>query len=468
MKDSYEFVIIGGGAAAFAAATKAEELGVDTAIVNAGLPMGGTCVNVGCVPSKHLLEVSHEHFYPPRSAFPAVRNPPGTVEFSQAIVHKDSLVAKLRKRNYEEVLASWEHVEYVEGWARLTRPTAIDVDGRKIRGKRFLIATGSSTRLPPIEGFDGVRYLTHIEALALREQPPSLLVLGGGPLGLEFAQLFAHFGTEVTLLELMPRILPMHEPEISRELTRCLREEGIRIETGVKAQRIGEHDGQKVVTATGADGVERFRAAEVLVATGIAANTKDLGLSAAGVELDPRGFVKVDRELRTTAPHIWAAGDVTGSLALETLAAKEGNVAASNALEDAHRAIDYDTVPHAVFTNPQVASVGLTEAELMKRERVCACRTVPMAFVSKALAVEDTRGLLKLVVNPKTGRIVGVHAVSPLAAEIVTAGVYAIRARWTIDDVVDTVHVFPTMAEALKLAAQAFRRDISKMSCCVE
>jgi mercuric reductase len=172
--------------------------------------------------------------------------------------------------------------------------------------------------------------------------------------------------------------------------------------------------------------------------------------------------------MRTKAPNIWAAGDVTGSMALESLAAREGHVAASNALEGSKKSIDYDTVPHAVFTNPQVASVGLTEAKLMRREGVCACRTVPMSAVPKALAVEDFRGLLKMVVNPKTGRIVGVHAVSPVAAEIVTAGAYALRAGWTLDDVIETVHIFPTMAEALKLAAQAFRRDITKMSCCVE
>lgn len=468
MRDKYEFVVIGGGAAGFAAATKADELGVETALINGGLPMGGTCVNVGCVPSKHLLEVSHDFFYPPRSSFPSVRIPKGTLDFRRAISHKDALVSGLRKRNYADVLASWDHIEYIDGRATFVDPKTIRVNGQKIAGERFLVATGSSARVPPIPGLEDVPYLTHLDAMSLQEVPESLLVLGAGPLGLEFAQMYAHMGSRVTVLEVMPRILPMHEPEVAGELARCLREEGMEIRTKTEAKRIDERGGERVLRAKGDGGEEEVRAADILVATGIEANTKGLGLDQAAVELTPRGFVKVDRAMRTTARHIWAAGDVTGSMALETLAAKEGNVAASNALAGAGRTIDYDTIPHAVFTNPQVASVGLTEAKLMEREHVCACRTAPMSAVSKAMAIEDTRGLLKLVVNPRNGKIVGVHVVSPVAAEIVTAGVYAIRAGWTVDDIIDTVHVFPTMTEALKLAAQAFRRDITKMSCCVE
>jgi mercuric reductase len=193
-----------------------------------------------------------------------------------------------------------------------------------------------------------------------------------------------------------------------------------------------------------------------------------MGLEAAGVEVDARGFVKVNEELRTSVSHIWAAGDVVGKTFLETVAAKEGNIAASNALEGTKRAIDYDSVPKAVFTDPQVASVGLTEEEYMRRYNVCSCRTVEIAQVPKARAIKETRGLVKMTIHPETQVIAGVHMVAPMAAELIHEAALAVKFKLSLDDIIDTVHVFPTMSEALKLVAQSFKRDISKMSCCVE
>jgi mercuric reductase len=204
------------------------------------------------------------------------------------------------------------------------------------------------------------------------------------------------------------------------------------------------------------------------MATGIAPNTQGLGLERVGVQIDQDGGVVIDEFLQTSVPHVWAAGDVIARMPLETVAAKEGAIAAANALEDARRKIDYTVIPHAVFTNPQVASVGLTEGQLMERIRACACRTVPIAQVPKAKAIGETRGLIKMVIDPRTSVIVGVHIVAPLAAEMVHEAALAVKYKLTVDDLIDIVHVFPTLSEGMKIAAQAFRRDIRRMSCCVE
>ncbi len=470
--NNYPLIIIGGGAAAFAAATKANDLGTEALIVNSGLPIGGTCVNVGCVPSKHLLEVGTRYYYGQRPGFSAIQiNGKFRFDFTQAIAYKNQLVDALRQSNYSDVVANFKTVEYREGTARFVSPHEIDIDGHRVRGETFIIATGSKAKILPFSGIERVRYLTNIEALEMDHLPSSMVVVGGGPLGLEFAQMYAHFGTKVTVLEKMKRILPLEEPEISSEMRRILEEEGIVIHTSVDIQGVREELGKKIVTAKVENGDWEFAADELLLATGIEPNTKGLALENAGVDVDQRGFVVADETLQTTQKHIWAAGDCVGKLALETVAAREGAIAAENALNSslfrAAKKINYDEIPHAVFTMPQVASVGLTERELMQRMNVCDCRTVPLAAVPKAKAVGEQRGLVKLVRNPHTGAIVGCHIVAPVAAEMIHEAVLAVKYKLTIDDIIDTVHTFPTFSEGIKLAAQAFTRDISVMTCCI-
>lgn len=466
--NEYPLIIIGGGAAAFAAATKANDLRQKALIINSGLPIGGTCVNVGCVPSKHLLEVGARYYYGKRPAFPAIHtNGQFQLDFERAIAYKNEIVAGLRRSNYVDVVASFKTVEYREGMAHFVSDREIEVNGERLRGERFIIATGSKAKILPIPGIESVKYLTNIEALDLAHQPSSMIVVGGGPLGLEFAQMYAHFGTKVTVLEKMKRILPLEEPEVSDEMQCILEEEGIAIHTGVDIQSVREDAGKKIVVAKIKNEERQFAADELLLATGIEPKTKSLGLEQAGVATDERGFIVTDNELRTTQPHIWAAGDCVGKLALETVAAKEGSIAAENALTGAHKSLNNDEIPHVVFTTPQVASVGLTERELMRRMNVCAFRTVPLAMVPKAKVVGETRGLVKLVIDPHTSVIVGCHIVAPVAAEMIPEAVLAIRCKLTVDDIIETVHAFPTFSEGIKLAAQAFTRDIRVMTCCI-
>src|SRR5207247_462263 len=291
-----------------------------------------------------------------------------------------------------------------------------------------------------------VDYLTNVEALSLRNKPASMVVLGGRALGLEFAQMYAHMGTRVTLLQRSDRIIPEEEPAVSDALRQYLEEEGIKIKTGVQIKRVYQTQGEKVIVARDKSREFEARASELLVATGRDPNTSLLGLETVPVRLRKDGAVKVDREMHTTARHVWAAGDVIGEPMLETIAAKEGATAAENALSGTHRKIDFLPVPRAVFTSPQVASVGLTEKEAHEQGYNCACRTIAMSKVPKAVIIRETRGVVKMVAEASTGRILGVHLLAANAADIIHEAVLAVKHKMTIDDIIDTVHVFPTMA----------------------
>lgn len=469
MKNSkYDLIIIGGGAAAFSAAIKANIHGVKTAMIERAA-LGGTCVNVGCVPSKNLLgagEILHSAKHPPyTSVFPCDSD----FDLASTIEAKDALVKGLRKQKYYDVLQSLEQIELIEASASFVSPKKLKVDGKLFEADKFIIAVGSSPSAPRFKGIENVNYLTNNEALSLKEKPSSMIVVGGRALGLEFAQMYARFGTKVTLLQRSDRIIPDHEPEISQGLHNYLAEEGIEIVTGVNVHEVWQKNGSKVVRASIDKEEKVFEAEQLLMATGRRPNTADLHLENAGVKIRDNGAIVVNSEMRTSALHIWAGGDVMGEPMLETLAAKAGATAAENALTGSHRKIDLFSVPSAIFTSPQVASVGMTEEQMMKKYGYCSCRTLAMKEVPKALTVNDTKGLIKMAVDPKkNNRIVGVHILASIAADMIHEAVMALKYRLAIDDIIDTVHVFPTMSEAIKLVATSFKQDVSKLSCCAE
>ncbi len=465
---NYDLIIIGGGAAAFAAATKASDLGKRALMINSGLPLGGTCVNVGCVPSKHLLTVGDELYYPTHPRFRAITNgTPASFDFRAAIQEKDELIAALRESNYANVLANLEGVDYLEAQARFAGPAQVEANGQIYEGGKVLIATGSSPKPLPVLGMDKVRWHTNRTIMDLKELPKSLVIIGAGPLGLEFAQMFTHFGTRVTVLA-RSRLLSQFEPEVATELQRCLEAEGIKFHLGVTIAGVAEQDGQKVVTIRLGSKTREVSAQELLLAAGVQANTADLALEKAGVRTGRNGFVQVNQHYQTDNPQVFAAGDCIGKMPLETVAAKEGALAAENALTIPVRTLNYDHIPRAVFTNPQVASVGLTEAEEMRRFNACSCRTIAMDAVPKAQAIKEDRGLFKMVIHPRSSKVLGVHIVAPNAADLIHEATLAVKFGLTVDDLIDTVHVFPTLSEGIKRVAQAFTRDVSRMACCVE
>lgn len=466
--EKYDLVIIGGGAAGFAAATKADELKIKSAMINTDLPMGGTCVNVGCVPSKHLLAVGKEVYAQRHRRFGSVSPVKPRFDFKRAMKDKDKLIKALRKKNYQDVLKSFKYVTWIDGKGTFENEHIIRIGERRLTSDKVLIATGCSPKALSIDGLEETGYLTSREALSLQKKPASMIILGGSALGLEFAQIFNRMGSKVTIIEYQERILPMQEIEVSELLRHYLEEEGIKIITSARISRVMREGKSKAVIIGREGKIKKINADEILVAAGVSANINDLGLEKIGLEIAKGRHINVNEYLQTNIPNIFAAGDCVFHRCLETVAAKEGKIAVENAFEGAKKKIDLSSVPSAVFTDPEVASVGLTEEEYMKKYNTCNCRTVYMDRVPKALAIQDTRGLIKMIIHHKTGRIMGVHILSPVASEMIHEATLAIKFGLTIDDIIDTLHVFPTYSEAIKIVAQAFRRNIQTMSCCVE
>jgi mercuric reductase len=475
MTSRYQLAILGQGSAAFAAAIKANELGIKTIMIGGnetkGAIVGGTCVNVGCVPSKNLITVGTALHQAKgiTPSFESINYGKSELDFRKAIVEKNVLVRKIRKEKYQNVLDQLENVDYVTELAQFESNHKVKAGGKMIDSDNFLIATGARAKTPSVEGLDKVSYLTNEEALNLKELPDSLIVIGGRTLGLEFAQMYTHFGSKVTILQRSDRLLPEDEPEISSALKFYLEQEGIRIHTGVEIKRLSKENRMKVVQVKIDGSAREFRAEQLLLATGRQPNTDFLHLENSGVTVDMRGFVKVNDEMQTSVPNIWAAGDVIGEPMLEAIAAKEGSVAVNNAFNEASkRKINFKEVPSAVFTYPEVARVGYTDAEANGKGLKCSCNVLALEQVPKAQIIGDTRGLIKLVVNWDTKKIIGVHILAPHAADLIHEGVLVVKFGLTIDDIIDTVHIFPTLSEGIKLAAQSFYKDVSKMSCCTE
>lgn len=469
--ESYDLVIIGGGAGAFSTAIQADALKAKTVLINDGLPLGGTCVNVGCIPSKRLLFVGDLVWQAQHHGFKGVELAVKRLDFAKVIEDELALVEKLRQEKYESVLQGLKHVHHIEGKAVFVDGHTVKVGNRVIHGEKFVLAVGSTAIIPPIAGIKGVGYLTHVEALQTKKLPKSLLVIGAGPVGLELGQMYAHFGSKVTILQRGPQILSKREtePEIAQALRGYLEDEGIDIYTGVEVKSARRDGKDKVVTTKVGNKEKEFRAEEILLAVGKRPNTDGLGLEKTGVVTDGRGAIVVDSFLQTSTPHIYAVGDATNKpKRLETIAGKEGKVAATNALEQQMVTINYTEVPYAVFTTPQLAGVGLTDAEAVGEGFRCACHTIPFSLVPKAPTINDERGAIKMVIDRESHKILGVHMVAPLAADLIHEATLALKFGMTVEHIIDTVHVFPTLSEATKIAAQSYVRDISKVSCCVE
>ncbi len=464
----YDLLILGGGSGAFSAAIRASELGMTAAMVERGT-IGGTCVNVGCVPSKQLLVTAETYRNAQRNPFEGLHCEGETLDFPKVIEQKKAVVRDLRHRKYEDVLKELEGVDYIQGSGTIASPHEVKVNGRRLRGHSLLIATGSSPWVPAIPGLKRTGYWTNVEGLEPEQQPESLLVIGGRAQALEFAQMYAMLGTEVTLLQRSERIIPKEEPEASEALTAALEDDGVRILTQARPTEVRNEAGEKVVAAKVAGTTKEFRAEEILMATGRRPNTAELRLESIGVKLGKLGEVIVDREMRTSIPHIFAAGDVRGGENLETTAAKEGFIVAENALAEGHLKMDPpEKVPRAIFTSPQFAAVGYTEEEYSALRGMCACRTLPLDLVAKAQVVGDTRGMIKMGIDPESKVVVGVQIVSAQAADLIHEAALAVKHGLTIDDIIDVVHVFPTHSEMVKLVAVSFYRDVSKLSCCTQ
>lgn len=464
----FDLVIVGGGASAFGAAIRANELGAKTALINAGLPLGGTCVNVGCVPSKGLLHAGELLHNAMHHGIPGINLKVQGFDFQKVVRDELDLVDRFRRQKYQEVLADLKHVSLIEGRAKFVSRDAVEVNRKKINSGKFIVATGSTARVPSIKGIRQAGFITHIEALRLEKQPQELTIIGAGPVGLELAQMFARFGTQVTLLQRGQSVLPYAEKNLVNRLLQYLSEEGISISTGVEVLSAHIENSRKTITYSMGGEMQEIGADEILLTAGKTPNTLDLGLDQAGVEVDGNHAVIVNQYSQTSSDYILAAGDVTNRpLRLETTAAREGSLAAENVLRGTTLSIDYTTVPYAIFTDPQLAAVGLTEEQQMRQLGVCACRTVSFKQVPKATITRRTEGLIKMVIHPETGQVTGVHILAPNAGDLIAQAMTIVMNKNTYREVANSFPVFPTMSEALKLVALSFTKDISKLSCCI-
>jgi mercuric reductase len=481
-KERYDLVILGSGSTAFAAVLHAAELG-KTAVMTEFRTVGGTCANRGCLPSKNLIEAARLVYDAAHPRYPGLTPVHMPINWAELVAQKDEIVREYRAHKYESLLDDPEHIQIMPGQVRLLSDHEVEVqsaDGtRRLVGDQLLIATGSRPAIPAVPGLSDVPYLTS-DLLSsaddpwgteLREQPRSLLILGGGYIALELGQMFARFGTEVTLVTRGKSILSGYEPEIAEALTEILQEEGIRIVTGAQVRGV-ERAGEGVALSLQRHGSQQtLEASRLLVSTGRRPNTEALGLERAGVEVDQAGAVCVDRTLRTTVPHIWAAGDVIGREAESQMAtpvgAHDGKIAAHNALSgEPLQKVDHSVIPRSIFTDPQVAVVGMTDEEAVAAGIACNCNTIPLSVVPRAGAIRDTRGVIKMVLDGPTRRVVGVSMLGVNAGEVIHEAAMALRFGATTDDFIDMIHVYPTMAEALKIVAISFTKDVNRLSCC--
>ena len=462
--DTHDLVVIGAGSAGFSAALTAADQGAQVALVGSGT-IGGTCVNIGCVPSKTLIRAA-ETLHNARAAgrFAGITAEAELTDWRGTVRQKNVLVSELRQAKYVDLLPAYNNIAYREGAARLI-DGGVEMDGTRIAAGRIIIATGARPAVPTIPGIEAVPYLTSTAALDLEQLPRSLLVVGGGYIGAELAQMFARAGVKVTLV-CRSRLLPEAEPEIGAALTGYFAEEGITVVSGIayRAIRKTERGVSLTVMRDGED--MAIDADEVLVATGRTPNIEGLGLAEYGIAVSPNGGIVVDDRMRTTKAGVYAAGDVTGRDLFVYMAAYGAKLAAKNALNGDSLRYDNSAMPAIVFTDPQVASVGVTESAARAAGHTVRVSTIGLDQVPRALAARDTRGLIKLVADADNDRLLGAHILAPEGADSIQTATLAIRQGLTVDDLVDTIFPYLTTVEGLKLAALSFGKDVTKLSCC--
>ncbi|BCH24761.1 mercury(II) reductase [Mesorhizobium sp. L-8-3] len=461
---SYDLVVIGAGSAGFSAAITAADQGAQVALIGSGT-IGGTCVNIGCVPSKTLIRAA-ETLHNARAAarFAGITAEADLNDWRGTVRQKDALISELRQAKYVDLLPAHDGIAYREGPARLVDGGVV-VNGTRIPAGKIIIATGARPAVPAIPGIETVPYLTSTSALDLGELSRSLIVIGGGYVGAELAQLFARAGVKVTL-GCRSSLLPQAEPDIGAALARYFADEGINVVSGIAYRAIRKTE-NGVSLAVARDGRETtIDADQVLIATGRSPNIEGLGLAEHGIALSPQGGIIVDDHMRTSKSGIYAAGDVTGRDQFVYMAAYGAKLAAKNALNGDSLRYDNSAMPAIVFTDPQVASVGLTEAAARAAGHAVRVSTIGLDQVPRGLAARDTRGLIKLVADAGSGRLLGAHVLAPEGADSIQTAALAIRQGLAVDDLANMIFPYLTTVEGLKLAALAFEKDMARLSCC--
>lgn len=467
-ENRFDLLIIGGGSAAFAAAIRTSELGGKAVIINKGLPTGGTCVNVGCVPSKTLIrtaEMIHQANHP---RFEGIESKAAITDFKKIIEQKRQMVSDLREGKYVDVITDDPNIRLMEGFGRFLDEHTVDVEGTSFYGKNILIATGAAPWAPKIDGLEETGYLTNESAYELDELPESLIVLGGGYIALENAQLFSRLGSKVTIVQRSRHILSDQPEELGMALAGYLEDEGMTVLTNTQIKEVSRNEatGKKIVRLT-VDGKEqKLESDNILVATGRIGNTANLGLENIGIKTEGLGYIPVDETLRTSVDHIFAAGDVLGDRQFVYTAAYEGKISAQNAIRESRGKADFSVLPWVIFTDPQVAGVGMDEYQAKDAGIDVDVAKLSLEHVPRSIAARDTRGFIKLIRDKQNDQLVGARILAPEGSELLMELSLAIRHGITIESLKSEFHPYLTLAEGIKLAAITFGKDVGKLSCC--
>lgn len=464
--DEKHLIIIGGGSAAFAATIQANELGIKVTMINGGLEIGGTCVNVGCVPSKNLIRAAETVYKSNNIPFDGIKSSAKIDNFSSLMDEKHRLVANLREQKYINIIKDMDNFELIKGHAKLKSSNSVEVNEQIIIGTHILIATGASAAIPDINGLNKVNYLTNIEAFELETMPKSIIVLGGSYIALEMAQLFSRLGTKVTILQRSSQILSKEHLSIANEFVKHLKEEDIDIVTDNQLMQIKETDG-KISVLSNINGEDKiFNAEKIIVATGRKANSSNMGLEDIGVTLNQNGSIKVNEFLQTSIDTIYAVGDVLGTNMFVYTAAYEGKLAVNNIFTNIKKAADFKVLPWVIFTDPQVAGVGFDETQAKENGINFDIAFLPLSYVPRSIAAKDTRGFIKLVRNVDNDTLIGARIVAPEGSELLMEISMAIKFGIQVNDMKDLFHPYLTLSEGIKLAAITFGKDVKKLSCC--
>ncbi|WP_025740687.1 mercury(II) reductase [Aquimarina pacifica] len=468
-KNQYDLIVIGGGSAAFSAAIKAEGLGLTTLMVNAGLDFGGTCVNVGCVPSKNLIRAAETVRHATHSNFKGIKPKGAEIDFAQIIKDKKALVASLQQQKYLDVVSDFENLTMLKGWAEFVDNNTILVDRKDTyTATNIIIATGATTNIPNIEGLNEVDYLTNVSLFDLEEKPKSLTIMGAGYIGLEIAMAYNRLGVKVRIIEFTDRPLRSQTKDITDVLVEQMKSEGIEVLPNFRAFKFEKDGDNTIIHCKCPDGstTQIIEKGHIVVATGTKPNTSKLGLENIDINLTERGHIIVNEKMETNISNIFASGDVTNTPAFVYTAATEGNAAVNNAFSLSKTSIDYSSLPWVVFTDPQIAGAGIDEIEAEKKEIPFEVSKLDLIHVPRALAAQDARGFIKLIRNLETDKLIGARVVAPEGGELIQQLSMAIKFGITISDLAESFYPYLTLGEGIKLAAITFGKDVSKLSCC--
>jgi dihydrolipoamide dehydrogenase len=463
LANAYDVVVIGAGTGGYVAAIRAAQLGKKVAVVEKQKALGGTCLIWGCIPTKALLEHAHALKIIQNAREWGVTIPAGAPAIDMTQVHsrKDKVVNGLTKGI--EFLFKKNKIDWVKGTARLAGKGKVDVfegDKQTLDAKEIIVATGSAPRSVPGIDIDRKRIITSDEAIHLKELPKSLLILGSGAVGVEFASIFRRFGSEVTVIELLPRLVPVEDEAVSAELEKSFKKQGIKSLTGTKVTKAAVTPKGVDIEAEMPDGkVQKLSAEILLVATGRGPVTTDLGAEEIGLEMQ-KGYVKVDQMYRTSVPNVSAIGDVItlgdpGHPQLAHVSSAEGIVVAERLAGHEVRTLNYEHVPGCTYCDPEIGSVGITEAEAKKRGYDVAIGAFPFGVLGRAKMAGETEGFVKIVVDKKYDEVLGVHMIGPRSTELVAEAVLALRLECTAEELIRTIHAHPTFSEAVGEAAHA-------------